>query len=200
MISAPVGPPQLAGGLALSNTAGTMSIGSIIEPSMPTDFMPPLNDLASMAVGVGPAGMPRDLVYGLPMSAESPLYSSEDCYSPMSDHLQPHVNGPRYMHPEGTSRSQSTPVESFYHPQLLASPLPAASAFPVWDHFNTGIFGPSMEGQLIPSVRFPSSPMSGAQTSQNRPYQYPSPAWVDSDGGPYEMDLRQPWHTTRVTL
>jgi hypothetical protein len=160
IVAAHLGQPQPAGGQSLSHAAGAMSIGSIIEPSMRSDFVPPqmrnLNDLSSIAIGVGPRTLPHDLVYGHPMAAESPLLSSESCYSPMSDYLQqPQVNAHRYLPQEAISRAQSTPIESFYHPNLLTAPLSGSSVYPGWDSFDPAVFGGPMEGSFLPTVGIP---------------------------------------------
>lgn len=155
MVAANMGHSQPVGGQPLAHAGGTMSIGSIIEPSFVSHSHSNMNDLSSMAVGVGPPGLPRDLVYNIPVSAESPLYSSDSCYSPMSDYLQPQVNGQRFLPQETVSRSHSTPVEPFYHSQLITSPLSSTSAFPVWDQFDPGMLGTPLEGSYLPTVGIP---------------------------------------------
>lgn len=154
MIAPNMGHSQPVGGQALTHAGSTMSIGSIIEPSFVSNSHHSMNDLSNMAVGVGP-GLPRDLVYSIPVSAESPLYSSDSCYSPMSDYLQPQVNGQRFLPQETVSRSHSTPVEPFYHSQLITAPLSSTSAFPVWDQFDPAMLGTPLEGSYIPTVGIP---------------------------------------------
>lgn len=145
-----------------------MSIGSIIEPSRGNDFGQRFpNDLSHLAVGVGPRTLPTtEMLYGtIPGTAESPMYSSDSCYSPMSDyHLQqPQVSsttGHRYMAQDAAvSRPQTTTsLESFYPPQLMtASPLNVVgSAFPVWDQFDPSVLGtPLEEGSYLPTVGIP---------------------------------------------
>lgn len=182
-------PPQAMRGqttMPLAQPAAQMSIGSIIEPSRGNDFGQHFpNDLSHLAVGVGPRTLPTtEMLYGgtIPGTAESPMYSSDSCYSPMSDyHLQqPQIgssssntttttgsNGHRYMSQDVvTSRPQTgttTSLESYYQPQLMttttttASPLSGvvvgSSAFPVWDHFDPSVLGtPLEEGSYLPTV------------------------------------------------
>ena len=205
MVATNMGHPQPVGGQALNHAGGTMSIGSIIEPSFASRAHSGMNDLSSMPVGVGPrCTLPHDLVYNIPVSAESPMYSSDSCYSPMSDYLQPQVNGQRYLPQEAVSRSQSTPSEPFYHPQLLTSPLPSASGFPIWDHFDPVMLGTPLEGSYLPTVGIPHLMFLAiilTDVLQNRQYQYPSPTWMDSNGSPYEMNLppQQSWQVAKAT-
>ncbi len=158
MIAPPLGQAPQVGGQPLPHAVAAMSIGSIIEPrsDLVSSHMRNMNDLASIAVGVGPRTLPHDLVYGHPMAAESPLLSSDSCYSPMSDYLQqPQVNGQRYLPPEAVSRAQSTPIESFYQPNLLTSPLSGTSVYPGWDSFDPALFGDPVEGSYLPTVGIP---------------------------------------------
>ena len=160
MMAAHLGQPQPVGGQPLPHAAAAMSIGSIIEPSMRSDLVSPhmrtMNDLSNIAIGVGPRPLPHDLVYGHPMAVESPLMSSDSCYSPMSDYLQqPQVNGQRYLPSETVSRAQSTPIEPFYHPNLLTSPLSGTSVYPVWDSFDPAMFGGPLERSYLPTVGIP---------------------------------------------
>ena len=160
MMPSHLGQPQSVSGQALSHAAAAMSIGSIIEPSMRTDLvsapMRSMNDLSSIAIGVGPRTLPHDLVYGHPMTAESPLLSSDSCYSPMSDYLQqPQMGGQPYLPSEAVSRAQSTSIESLYHPSLLTSPLSGASVYPGWDTFDPAMFGGAVERSYLPTVGIP---------------------------------------------
>ena len=160
MMAAPMGQPQPVGGQSLPHAAAAMSIGSIIEPSMRSDLvssqMRSMHDLSSVAIGVGPRTLPHDLVYSHPMAAESPLLSSESCYSPMSDYLQqPQVNGQRYLPSEAISRAQSTSVDPLYHPNLLTSPLSGTSVYPGWDTFDPAMFGGPIERSYLPTVGIP---------------------------------------------
>lgn len=157
-------PPPAVGGQSLPHAAAAMSIGSIIEPSMRSDLVSPhmqtMNDLSNIAIGVGPRALSHDLVYGHPMAAESPLLSSDSCYSPMSDYLQqPQVNGQRFLPSEAVPRAQSTPIESFYQPNLLTSPLSGTSVgtsvYPGWDSFDPAMFGGPVERSYLPTVGIP---------------------------------------------
>ena len=160
MMAPHMGQPQPVGGQSLSHAAAAMSIGSIIEPSMRSDLVSPhmrtMNDLSSIAIGVGPRPLPHDLVYGHPMAAESPLLSSDSCYSPMSDYLQqPQVNGQRYLPSETVSRAQSTPIDPFYQPNLLTSPLTGTPVYPEWDSFDPAMFGGQLERSYLATVGIP---------------------------------------------
>lgn len=166
MVPATMGQPQPLRGQAMTQTAGTMSIGSIIEPSMRNDYGHHgriSNDLSHLAVGVGPRTLPAELIYGISGAAESPLYSSDNsCYSPMSDYLKPQAHGQSYLPSDVVSQAQTSPLESNYQPQLMTSPLSTASAYPVWDQFESSILGNQMDGSYLPTVgsphlRFPSS-------------------------------------------
>lgn len=155
-------PPAIRGQtMSIAQPAAQMSIGSIIEPSRGNDFGQRFpNDLSHLAVGVGPRTLPTtEMLYGnIPGSAESPMYSSDSCYSPMSDYLQqPQVStGQRYMSQDAVSRPQTSPLESFYQPQLMTSPLSVGSAFPVWDQFDPSVLGtPLEEGSYLPTVGIP---------------------------------------------
>lgn len=166
MVPCSMGQPQPLRGQAMTQTAGTMSIGSIIEPSMRNDYGPHgriSNDVSHLAVGVGPRTLPAELIYGISGAAESPMYSSSDnsCYSPMSDYLKPPTNGQNYLPPD-PAQAQTSPLESNYQPQLMTSPLSSASAFPVWEQFHSSMLGGQLDGGYLPTVgiphlRFPSS-------------------------------------------
>lgn len=159
-------PPTIRGQtMPIAQPAAQMSIGSIIEPSRGNDFGQRFpNDLSHLAVGVGPRTLPTtEMLYGtMPGTAESPMYSSDSCYSPMSDYLQhPQVSttGQRYMSQDAVSRppQTTTSLESFYQPQLMTSPLTVVgSAFPVWDQFDPSVLGaPLEEGSYLPIVGIP---------------------------------------------
>ena len=157
-------PPVIRGQtMPIAQPAAQMSIGSIIEPSRGNDFGQRFpNDLSHLAVGVGPRTLPTtEMLYGtIPGTAESPMYSSDSCYSPMSDYLQqPQVStGQRYISQDAVSvsRPQTSPLESFYQPNLMTSPLSVGSAFPVWDQFDPSVLGtPLEEGSYLPTVGIP---------------------------------------------
>lgn len=159
MVPATMGQPPPLRGQAMPQTAGTMSIGSIIEPSMRNDYSHHgriSNDLSHLPVGVGPRTLPADLIYGISAAAESPLYSSDNsCYSPMSDYLKPQAHGQSYLPPDAVSQAQTSPLESNYQPQLITSPLPTASAYPVWEQFDSSILGNQLDGSYLPTVGIP---------------------------------------------
>lgn len=159
MIPASMGQPQPLRGQAMTQTTGTMSIGSIIEPSMRNDYGHPSrisNDLSHLAVGVGPRTLPAELIYGISAAAESPLYSSDNsCYSPMSDYLKPQANSQSYLPPDAVTQAQTSPLESHYQPQLMTSPLSSASAYPVWEQFDSSMLGGQLDGAYLPTVGTP---------------------------------------------
>lgn len=146
--------------MPMAQPAAAMSIGSIIEPSMRNDYghqstrIP--NDLSHLAVGVGPRTLPTEMLYGIPGAAESPMYSSDSCYSPMSDYLQqaPQVGTQRYVSQDAV-RQQNSPLESCYQRRIMTSPLTAASAFPDWGQFDTSVLENSIEGSYLPTVGIP---------------------------------------------
>lgn len=181
----PTHPPAIRGQtMPLAQPAAQMSIGSIIEPSRGNDFGQRFpNDPSHLAVGVGPRALPTtEMLYGtIPGTAESPMYSSDSCYSPMSDYLQqPQISnsaGQRYLSQDNAAAAASavsrppqtittasnttttsSSLESFYQqPQLMTSPLSVVgSAFPVWDHFDPSVLGaPLEEGSYLPIVGIP---------------------------------------------
>lgn len=159
MVTAQMGQPQsIRGQQGMPHTPGTMSIGSIIERSDYGSHHTRIsNDLSHIAVGVEPRSLPAGLLYGIPQAAESPLYSSDSCYSPISDYLQqPQTSAQRYLPQDTVSRAQSSPLDSGYHqPQLITSSMNAAPAFPVWDQFDTPILGAQLEGSYLPTVGIP---------------------------------------------
>lgn len=151
--------------IPIAQPAAQMSICSIIEPSRGNDFGQSFpNDLSHLAVGVGPRTLPTtEMLYStIPGTAESPMYSSDSCYSPMSDYLQqPQVSttGQRYMPQDAVSRppQTTTSLESFYQPQLMTSPMNGVgSTFPAWDQFDPSVLGtPLEEGSYLPIVGIP---------------------------------------------
>lgn len=155
MVSANMGQQQPIRGQTMPQVTPPMSIGAIIEPSMQADYTRMPNDISQLAVGIGPRSLPTDLLYGVNATAESPLYSSDSCYSPMSDYLQSQANTQRYLVSDSVSRPQSSPLEACYQPQFMASPMSAASAFPVWDQFDSPVLGGQLEGSYLPTVGIP---------------------------------------------
>ena len=138
-----IGAPRLGAqastpGPSLPQPSGTMSIGSIIEPNMQNGFKsdfaanpgPALHELSHTPTGTVPRTLPPELLYG----QDSPLYSSSDsCYSPLSDYLQPQVAPePFYPPPETLDEHvHSTTIDTYYQP-IEHSPLSAGPPTPTW--------------------------------------------------------------------
>ena len=146
-------------GVSQSTGTTTMSIGSIIsETSMRNDYVThsgqSLSDLSHVAIGAVPRSLPPDLVFQLPASADSPIYSSgESCYSDMSDYLAPQVSTPHFLTPETVQRSQSAALDScFPHQQLFTSPLSLTPNVPSWDQFEESALGISYDSPCTPNV------------------------------------------------
>lgn len=160
-ISAPHMPQQApAPGPGLPQPSGTMSIGSIIEPNMhrgsySSHAAPGLQDeLSHNAIGTAPRSLPPELLYGLSPSGDSPLYSSSDsCYSPLSDYLQPQAVPHQYYPSEVIQRSQSTSIESCY-PPIIQTPLSAGAAPPTWSGYDPAGMEFAPEAQCLTPVRY----------------------------------------------
>ena len=160
-IGAPrIGGPAPTTAPSLPQPSGTMSIGSIIEPNMHSDFKSEYSSHPTAAGGpglhelphAGPIGTtPRnvvasELLYGLSPSGDSPFYSSSDSsYSPISgvsDYLQPQQAIPRpyYQPQEIMQRPQSASIECF-QPIVTQSPLSAGPGTPTWNQYDPNALG-----------------------------------------------------------
>ncbi|MCJ1287084.1 hypothetical protein MMC26_006432 [Xylographa opegraphella] len=87
-----------AGSATLSSA--TMSIGSIIEPIMQHNFSHGdqlWNRPYQLPTALAPRSYAPDLVLGLSLSDDSPLYSSDSCYSPGSEAAPSQVNAQPYL-------------------------------------------------------------------------------------------------------
>lgn len=158
-----LGQPQIVPTQAMSSGTGTMSIGSIIEPDMRSDYGPypghNISDASRIAIGPAPLIVPSKLGYGLFASDETPIYSSDSSYSPISDHLQPQIVTQHYYPPDIITRSQSASLETCFQPQqLFSSPLSAPSsaisAMPTWDQFDDVSLGTWNEASYLPNVSY----------------------------------------------
>ena len=124
--------------------SGNMSIGSIIEHdrlhgdyrarSMPHG----LSELsAHTAIGTAPRSLHPDMLYGFGSAGDSPLYSSSDsCYSPLSDYIQPSQPMAPYYGAD-IVRPQTVAAESAYQamvhsPAAAHSPISLGPATPAW--------------------------------------------------------------------
>ncbi len=132
---------------------GTMSIGSMMSDRNDYVAHPghPMNDLSRAAIGAVQRSFPPDLVFQLPASADSPLYSSDSCYSPMSDYLQPQVTTPQFLNPDTFPRSQSAALESCFQNQFT-SPTSLTPTVPTWDQFDDAALGIPYESSCTSNV------------------------------------------------
>ena len=147
-------------------TSGTMSIGSIIEQnqyhgefrghSMPAG----LHDLSIQTpIGTAPRSLHPEMLCGFASAGDSPLYSSSDsCYSPLSDYIQPsQPMGPYYGHE--IVRPQTVAAESSYQAMVNSpmahSPVSVGPATPAWgptlDPMTVGFVH---EASYVPPVSF----------------------------------------------
>ena len=162
-----MGPPASAPAPSIPQpSAGTMSIGSIIEPNMhrsgeyASHPSGPggLHELSGHApIGTAPRSLVPDLLYGLSPSGDSPLYSSSDsCYSPLSDYLQPQQQAaalPQPYYPqEGIQRSERRSIDSCFQPISVHSPLSGAPSTPAWGQYDQTALGFAPETPSLPSV------------------------------------------------
>ena len=157
--SAPHLPQQLpAPAPSLPQSSGTMSIGSIIEPNMHRssfDSHPGgqgLHEIPHAPIGTAPRSLIPELLYGLSPSGDSLYSSSDSCYSPLSDYLQPQAVPQQYYPSEVIRRPQSASLEACYQPILQQPPLPTGPAEPTWSEFDPPGMGFAPEAQFMTSV------------------------------------------------
>ena len=158
-ISAPLmGQPSTVAAPSLPQPSGAMSIGSIIEPNMRSEYASHaasgLHELSHAPIGTGPCSFAPELLYGLSPSMESPLYSSSDsCYSPLSDYLQPPAVPQQYYSQDIIQRPQSASLESCFQP-IVHSPMSAEVATPSWSQYDpTSLgYGQVQETACLPPV------------------------------------------------
>lgn len=146
---------------ALPQPAGTMSIGSIIEHNRHSEFRThsvpnPHHDLAQTPIGTAPHSLPPELLYGFSSSGDSPLYSSSDsCYSPISDYLQPQNVPHQTFYPQDIiPRPHSTSIETCFQPmvQSVQSPMSVGTPTPAWNTFEPSSLGFAPDPQCLPPV------------------------------------------------
>ena len=158
-----MGPPVSAPAPSVPQPSGTMSIGSIIEPNMhrSTEYASHpsgpggLHELSGHApIGTTPRSLVPELLYGLSPSGDSPLYSSSDsCYSPLSDYLQPQQALPQPFYPqEGIQRPEGGSIDSYFQPISGHSPLSGASPTPAWGQYDQAPLGFAPEASGLPPV------------------------------------------------
>ena len=162
--SAPhMGPPASAPAPSIPQPSGTMSIGSIIEPNMhrsseyASHHSGPggLHELAGHPpIGTAPHSLVPELFYGLSPSGDSPLYSSSDsCYSPLSDYLQPQQALPPPFYPqESIQRPERGSIDSCFQPISVHSPMSGTSPTPAWGQYDQASLGFAPEASSLTSV------------------------------------------------
>lgn len=159
-----MGQPGTATAPSLPQPSGTMSIGSIIEPNMRSDFKsefsshagPSIHELPHGPIGTAPRSLHPELLYGLAPSGDSPLYSSSDsCYSPLSgisDYLQPPAVTQPFYAQDIIQRPQSTSLDNCFQP-IIQSPMSAGPPTPAWNHqYDPTALGFAPEVQCLPPV------------------------------------------------
>ena len=158
-----MGPPAAAPAPSIPQTSGTMSIGSIIEPNMhrsgeyPSHASAPggLHELSGHApIGTTPRSLVPELLYGLSPSGDSPLYSSSDsCYSPLSDYLQPQQALPQPFYPqEGLQHAERGSIDPCFQPISVHSPLSAGAPTPAWGQYDQAALVFGTEAPSLPPV------------------------------------------------
>lgn len=196
----------------LPQTSGAMSIGSIIEPNMRNDYhsysVSNPHHSYQTPIGTAPRSLPPDLFYCLSPSGDSPMYSSSDsCYSPISDYLQPQVPAQPFFAPDLIPRPHSTTIIDRCYQPIVHSPLPVVAETPVWNQFEPSSYGFPPEAPSLPQVRRTGSSTQlrfrmTNSTSKPRQFQYNSPVWTTGADGiqTYEMNMppQQAWSWTKL--
>ncbi|KAL8775099.1 MAG: hypothetical protein Q9209_000578 [Squamulea sp. 1 TL-2023] len=110
----------------MSHGHGAMAITSIIEPPMRGNELShaahTMGELSHTGIGPIPPTFRPEWSYGTVGSADSPIYSSDGCSSPMSDYPNAQMS---YL-----QRPPSTFSDSSFHQQPMASPLSAGPTYP----------------------------------------------------------------------
>lgn len=219
-----MGPPASAPAPPIPQPSGTMSIGSIIEPNMhrSSEYASHpsgpggLHELSGHTpIGTTPRSLVPELLYGLSPSGDSPLYSSSDsCYSPLSDYLQPQQALPQPYYPqEGIQRPEHGSIDSCFQPISVHSPLSAGAPPPTpsWGHYDHAALGFPPEAPSLPGVSDDFTLLHSrdcehrlTMIDQHRQYEFQSPSWPGPQGVPsYEMGVppphHQPWQWTKVS-
>lgn len=140
----------------MPNSTGTMSIGSIIEPTLQQDYASPaMQSFANydhLRVPAASRSLPPEMVYGLG-ATDSPYCSSTSdasCYSPLSDLIQPQVTPHRFHPPDDLPRSQSASIEGSFQPQIYTSPITTTS-MPAWNYDHPPLSAP-MQSSMVSDV------------------------------------------------
>ncbi|MCJ1382118.1 hypothetical protein MMC17_005230 [Xylographa soralifera] len=138
------GNPQAASAGSATLSSATMSIGSIIEPSVRHNFSHGdqlWNQPYPMPIAMAPRSYPPELVFGLSVSDDSPLYSSDSCYSPSSEVAQTQVNTQPYLPPYDKSMTSSGAYAADYTTPM-AAPVTTIPNYLPW----AGLEGNSTHG------------------------------------------------------
>ncbi|MCJ1475092.1 hypothetical protein MMC13_003752 [Lambiella insularis] len=90
---------------------------------------------------MAPRHFPPDLVFGLSASDDSPLYSSDSCYSPISEAAHSQVHPQSYLPRYDKALASTTAYPIDYHSQM-ATPIPMLPSYGPW----TGLEGNSRSG------------------------------------------------------
>ena len=198
-ISAPHMPQQTAvAAPPLPQSSGTMSIGSIIEPNMhgsSYDAHAGGHSLHEMSHPIGTTHhtLLPELLYGLSPSGDSLYSSSDSCYSPISDYLQPQALPQPYYPQEVIRRPQSASLEACFQPIIQQPPISAGPSPPTWNEFDPSGMGFASEAHLMPPVSGRShlhSLTELTKSSLQRQYAYHSPSWPGAQPiPPYEMNM-----------
>ncbi|KAL8782219.1 MAG: hypothetical protein Q9213_005585 [Squamulea squamosa] len=111
---------------AMSHGPGAMAITSIIDhPMRGNEFSHPaqtMSEISQTGIGPIPPTFRPEWPYATMGSADSPIYSSDSCSSPMSDYPNAQMS---YL-----QRPPSTFSDSSFHQQPMASPLSAGPSYP----------------------------------------------------------------------
>ena len=142
--------PGMSGNRQATNTgsaalpSATMSIGSIIEPKMQDNFSPGdqlWSQPYQMTMAMAPRSYPPELVFGLSVSDDSPLYSSDSCYSPSSEAAQTQVNTQPYL-PRYDKLMASSGAYNTDYTTHIAAPVTTIPTYLPW----AGLEGNSASG------------------------------------------------------
>lgn len=180
----------------MADPSGTMSIGSIIEPTMRQDYastaIQSFADYSHLPVPSVPRKLPAELIYGFSAS-DSPYCSSTSdasCYSPMSDLIQPQITTQSYHPQEDLPRSQSASLEASFSQQIYGSPITTNSSMPAWNFDQPPLSAPmhgSMQTSMVPTARRLHYPAQGV------------PTYTDANGMPYDIEEPLQWPYRKMT-
>lgn len=133
--------PLFAAGLrrptlrAASLPSSTISTESVVGPVVASHLVqqqpgPAWSEPYSLPLAAAPRPFPPDLVFGLSASEDSPFYSSDSCYSPVSEGPLSHFGNAVYV----PDVSQAHVADC--HSAPLAMPVSVSPAFSPWAGFE----------------------------------------------------------------